>query len=201
MLLSTQKETIDPNEDNGNENKIFDEYINMKQATMINIEELFKDVKSDRLNMEAAIEANKSKYKTKIEKIKKKKEEYSEPICLYVSNPFNLLYQICVDNFLNAEWELRHLSVLILKELLIFPDFLGFSAKLELSQEKIISNERFKYLESQTKEHLAHHLKKSDKKEEIYNKVIELCLKVLCLDRFADFQSDESNIIVRGKAA
>ena len=35
----------------------------------------------------------------------------------------------------------------------------------------------------------------------MYNKIIELCLKVLCLDRFADFQSDESNIIVRGKAA
>ena len=38
----------------------------MKQATMINIEELFKDVKSDRISMEAAIEANKSKYKNKI---------------------------------------------------------------------------------------------------------------------------------------
>ena len=49
----------------------------MKQATMINIEELFKDVKSDRFNMEAALEASKSKYKNKIEKIKKKKEEYS----------------------------------------------------------------------------------------------------------------------------
>ena len=110
---------------------------------MINIEELFKDVKSDRFNMEAALEASKSKYKNKIEKIKKKKEEYSETISLTISNPFNLLYNICLDNFLNPEWELRHLSVLILKELLAYPDILGFTAKLSLSEEKLHLNERF----------------------------------------------------------
>ena len=33
-------------------------------------------------------------------------------------------------------------------------------------------------------------MKNSEKKDSMYNKMIELCLKVLCLDRFADFQSD-----------
>lgn len=46
----------------------------MKQATMINIQELFKDVRNDRGNTEAAIEENKTKYKNKMEKIRKKKQ-------------------------------------------------------------------------------------------------------------------------------
>lgn len=37
----------------------------MKQATMINIEDLFKDVKSDKANTEEAFEKNKSKYQKK----------------------------------------------------------------------------------------------------------------------------------------
>ena len=52
----------------------------MNQATMMNIEELFKDVKSDKANVEVAFEASKTKYQTKIEKIRKKKEEYAETI-------------------------------------------------------------------------------------------------------------------------
>lgn len=73
----------------------------MNQATMMNIEELFKDVKSDKANVEVAFEASKTKYQTKIEKIRKKKEEYAETIRMRISNPFNLLYQICIDNLLN----------------------------------------------------------------------------------------------------
>jgi uncharacterized protein (UPF0305 family) len=73
----------------------------MNQATMINIEELFKDVKNDKVNVEVAFEANKNKYQTKLEKIRKKKEEYVEKIVLKISNPFNLLFQICIDNLLN----------------------------------------------------------------------------------------------------
>lgn len=63
------------------------------------------------------------------------------------------------------------------------------------------TGERYNTIQLQAKEHLAHHLKNQQNKDLIYQKIIELSLKVLCLDRFADFQSDESNIIVRGKAA
>lgn len=38
----------------------------MNQATMFNIEEMFKDVKNDKANAEVAFEANKTKYHTKI---------------------------------------------------------------------------------------------------------------------------------------
>lgn len=41
---------------------------------MINIEEIFKDVKNDKANVYVAFEANKTKYQNKIERIKKKKE-------------------------------------------------------------------------------------------------------------------------------
>lgn len=112
-----------------------------------------------------------------------------------------MLFQICIDNLLNPEWELRHLSVIILKELLFFPDFLCFSAVINLNEEKMSTGERYNTIQLQAKEHLAHHLKNQQNKDLIYQKIIELSLKVLCLDRFADFQSDESNIIVRGKAA
>ena len=53
-------------------------------------------MKSDKINTEAAFETNKTKYEKKIEKIKKKKEEYEGSVTLVISNPFNLLYQICV---------------------------------------------------------------------------------------------------------
>lgn len=46
----------------------------MNQATMINIEEIFKDVKTDKGNVQIAFETNKTKYQSKIQKIKKKKE-------------------------------------------------------------------------------------------------------------------------------
>ena len=129
----------------------------MKQATMINIEDLFKDVKSDKANTEEAFEKNKSKYQKKAQKMKMKakEQEYSESdITLIISNPFNLLYQICIDNILNSEWELRHLSVLILKELLTYPEFLSFQAKVTLIMGHYTREQRYELIESQTHEAL-----------------------------------------------
>jgi hypothetical protein len=45
------------------------------------------------------------------------------------------MYEICISNMLHTEWELRHLSVLILKELLMHSEFLGFSHKFTLKKE------------------------------------------------------------------
>lgn len=129
----------------------------MKQATMINIEDLFKDVKSDKANTEEAFEKNKSKYQKKAQKMKMKakEQEYSDSdITLIISNPFNLLYQICIDNILNSEWELRHLSVLILKELLTYPEFLSFQAKVTLIMGHYTREQRYELIESQTHEAL-----------------------------------------------
>lgn len=168
---------------------------------MINIEEIFKDVKSDKVNTEAAFENNKNKYEKRIEKMKKKKEEYDSSITLIISNPFNLLYQICVENLLSPEWELRHLSVLLLKELIQYPDFIGFTAQVVLSDNDISREERYQQIELQTKDRLKGYIRDPKAKDAIYNRVISLNLKLLCLDRFADYQSDESNIIVRIKAA
>ena len=69
--------------------------------------------------------------------MRNKKEEYDSSITLVISNPFNLLYQICVENLLNPEWELRHLSVLLLKELILYPDFLGFTAQIVLHDKNM----------------------------------------------------------------
>lgn len=137
ILLSTEKGMAENGEESQGENNIFDEYINMKQATMINIEEIFKDVKSDKVNTEAAFENNKNKYEKRIEKMRQRKDDYDSSITLLISNPFNLLYQICVENLLNPEWELRHLSVLLLKELILFPDFIGFTAQVVLTGKDI----------------------------------------------------------------
>jgi hypothetical protein len=71
--MSTKIDKLGETAEEQNENKIFEEYINMNQATMINIEELFKDVKNDKVNVEVAFETNKNKYQNKIDKIRKKK--------------------------------------------------------------------------------------------------------------------------------
>jgi hypothetical protein len=55
-----------------------------------------------------------------------------------------------MENITHSEWELRHLSVLILKELLLHSEFLGFSHTF--SMEKMSSIEkRFEYLSIVTK--------------------------------------------------
>lgn len=45
------------------------------------------------------------------------------------------MYEICVNNLLHTEWELRHLAVLILKELLLHSDYLGFHHTFKLNSK------------------------------------------------------------------
>jgi hypothetical protein len=101
---------------------------------------------------------------------------------------------------LHSEWELRHLSVLILKELLLHSEFLGFSHSFKMSKMSSVE-ERFQFLSQTTKEALLNHFKSNEKKKKIFEASITSSIVVLCLDRFADYQTDESIIIVRMIAA
>jgi hypothetical protein len=60
------------------------------------------------------------------------------------------MYDICIENMLHSEWELRHLSVLILKELLLHSEFLGFSHSFTMSKTTTVE-QRFEQLSSTTK--------------------------------------------------
>ena len=106
----------------------------MNHATMLNIENSFKDVSLQNDVTEEAFKKEALKYKSKAEKIHRKQEEQLNEVEIIISNPFNLMYEICVNNLLHTEWELRHLAVLILKELLVNCDFLGYSQSLMLSK-------------------------------------------------------------------
>jgi CRISPR/Cas system CSM-associated protein Csm3 (group 7 of RAMP superfamily) len=107
----------------------------MNHATMLNIENSFKDVSLQNDVTEEAFKKEALKYKSKAEKINRKQEEQLNEVEIIISNPFNLMYEICVNNLLHTEWELRHLAVLILKELLVNCDFLGYSQSLMLSKQ------------------------------------------------------------------
>jgi hypothetical protein len=61
--------------------------------------------------------------------------------------------------------------------------------------------ERFQFLSSTTKDALLKHFKSNEKKKKIIDESITSSMIVLCLDRFADYQTDESIIIVRMIAA
>jgi hypothetical protein len=108
---------------------------------------------------------------------------------LTISNPFNLMYDICIENMLHSEWELRHLSVLILKELLLHSEFLGFSHSFTMSKTTTVE-QRFEQLSSTTKDSLIQHFKSTEKKKKIVDESITSSMILLCLDRFADYQTD-----------
>jgi hypothetical protein len=90
---------------------------------------------------------------------------------------------------LNTEWELRHLSVLILRELLLHSEFLGFSHKFTMTKLDGANN-RFEYLSNTTKDLLRKHVADAVKKRQLFDEVITKALFLLCLDRFADYQTD-----------
>lgn len=74
----------------------------MDHATMLNIENAFKDVALRNDAAEEAIKNEALKYKIKAEKISKKSQEHIDSIELTISNPFNLMYEICVNNLLHT---------------------------------------------------------------------------------------------------
>lgn len=84
---------------------------------------------------------------------------------------------------------------------MVYPQFLGFVGKVEIIDKNVSRDERFKIIEKQTRDLLKDFPKNGAEKKSIFNKVIVLNLKLLCRDKFADYQSDESNIIVRTKSA
>lgn len=106
------------------------------------------------------------------------------------------MYEICISNMLSTEWELRHLSVLILKELLLHSEFLGFSHKFVMNKVENSKN-RFEFLSNTTKDLLKKHVADTPKKRALFDEVIHKSLYLLSLDRFADYQTDESVILVR----
>ena len=106
------------------------------------------------------------------------------------------MYEICIANLLHTEWELRHLAVLILKEMLLHSEFLGFSHRFSLQKEDT-AEARFEFISNTTKELLRKHIADSQKKKQLIDEVIGNTIRLLALDRFADYQTDESVILVR----
>lgn len=49
-----------------------------------------------------AFKVQKSKYKQKLEKISQKSKEHISMVELTISNPFNLMYEICINNLLHS---------------------------------------------------------------------------------------------------
>lgn len=142
-----------------------------------------------------AIKKEGMKYRNKVEKINRKSREQVDQVELAISNPFNLMYEICYSNLLNSEWELRHLAVLILKELVNSP-FLGFSQNLVLSA-KDSREGRFQRIAEITKDALKGHLENKEKRDELLNEIISRNIYLLALDRFADYQTEEMVILIR----
>jgi|LakMenE18May11ns_1017448.scaffolds.fasta_scaffold8973257_1 hypothetical protein len=49
-----------------------------------------------------AFKAQKSKYKQKLDKVSQKSKEQITLVELTISNPFNLMYEICINNLLHS---------------------------------------------------------------------------------------------------
>lgn len=91
---------------------------------------------------------------------------------------------------------MRHLSVLVLKELLLHSEFLGFNSKFILRKEDS-PERRFEFISNLTKDLLRNHISDTQKKRQLIDEIATNCIKLLALDRFADYQTDESVILVR----
>ena len=76
----------------------------MNHATKLNIENSFKDVAFGNEATDEAIKNQALKYKQKAEKINQKAKEKLDSVQLTISNPFNLMYEVCINNLLNTEW-------------------------------------------------------------------------------------------------
>lgn len=74
------------------------------------------------------------KYEKKMEKLKKKKEEYEalHGQCITVFNPFNVIYEFGIENIMSPYWESRHLAVLLIKALLPSLRYIGFSFSIRI---------------------------------------------------------------------
>ena len=118
------------------------------------------------------------KFRNKMEKIARRGQEEMDEVELTISNPFNLMFEICMGNMLNSEWELRHLSVLVLRELMAHSEFLGFSHSFVM-RRNIEAGARFEFLASTTKEVLALHLQNEERKRGMIDQVIGKCLLAL----------------------
>lgn len=91
---------------------------------------------------------------------------------------------------------MRHLAVLILKEMLLHSEFLGFSHRFSLKKEDT-AEARFEFISNTTKELLRKHIADSQKKKQLIDEIIGNCIRLLALDRFADYQTDDCVILVR----
>lgn len=106
------------------------------------------------------------------------------------------MYEICIGNLLHTEWELRHLAVLILKELLLHSHFLGFTQTFRLKAAES-REERLRTISSITRDSLKAYVKDAGKRKELLEGIVYKNIALLCLDRFADYQTDESVILIR----
>jgi hypothetical protein len=86
--------------------------------------------------------------------------------------------------------------VLILKELLLNSEFLGFSQSLTLNV-KDSRESRFLKISDLTKDALKDHLKNKEKRRDLIDDIIIRNIRLLALDRFADYQTEEAVILVR----
>lgn len=53
---------------------------------------------------------------------------------IVVFNPFNYIYEMCINNLLSAQWEVRHLAVMILKALLPSMSYVGFKVVADITK-------------------------------------------------------------------
>lgn len=113
-----------------------------------------------------------------------------------VLNPFNLIYQKSLQNILNHRWEIRHASALILRALLQGNvQFLGFAYPLP---ENLFTQQKdFSSLLSMVRDQFRHFVEQEKNLHDKIDNFISRNMIVVALDRFADFVSDTSNIIVR----
>ncbi len=56
---------------------------------------------------------------------------------------------------------------------------------------------RFEFISNLTKDLLRNHISDTQKKRQLIDEIATNCIKLLALDRFADYQTDESVILVR----
>lgn len=93
LLYSTRDNELGPSTSElEDEKKVFDSFLDMNQATMLNIENSFKDVSLQNDVTEEAFQNEALKYKLKAEKINRKSQEQMESVELTICNPFNLMY-------------------------------------------------------------------------------------------------------------
>lgn len=108
----------------------------MQVANPTNVNCFLGEFNVDNMSDEESTPTTKTKrIDKKLEKLMRKNEEkISASKSIVVFNPFNYIYEMCMGNLLNPQWEVRHMAVMILKALLPYLNYIGFKVIADVSK-------------------------------------------------------------------